>query len=145
MESGRNNSKLLLGALVSGFVTWYCYGLIMMVLFRSWHLLSARGLGELSIRALKTPYAFLKGVSVSGIIYYGIGSFRGGRSSLGYYIFGAFCFWQTVETYFLSTTGLISKSLTYLNMAILALIGLNLVLTGRKKGAEENMNNNYLS
>ena len=145
MESGRNNSKLLLGALVSGFVTWYCYGLIMMVLFRSWQLLSAKGLGELSIRALKTPYAFLKGVSVSGIVYYGIGSFRGGRSSLGYYIFGAFCFWQTVETYFLSTTGLISKSITYLNMAILALIGLNLVLTGLRKRSEEALNNDNLS
>lgn len=145
MESGRNNRKLLLGALVSGFVTWYCYGLIMMVLFRSWQLLSARGLGELSIRALKTPYAFLKGVSVSGIVYYGIGSFRGGRSSLGYYIFGAVCFWQTIETYFLSTTGLIAKSIAYLNMAILALVGLNLVLNGRKKRAEEDLDNEDLS
>jgi hypothetical protein len=145
MESGRNNRKLLLGALVSGFVVWYCYGLIMMVLFRSWQLLSARGLVELSIRALKTPYAFLKGVSVSGIIYYGIGSFRGGRSSLGYYIFGVFCFWQTVETYFLSTTGLVSNSIVYLNMAILAIIGLNLVLIGRKKRAEEDRDNDDLS
>jgi hypothetical protein len=112
----------------------------MMVLFRSWHVLSARGLVELSIRALKTPYAFLKGVSVSGIVYYGIGSLRGERSYMGYYIFGAFCLWQAVETYFISTTGLISRSLGYINMVILIVIGLNLVFNGFKKRSEEGQN-----
>ena len=112
----------------------------MMVLFRSWHLLGAKGLIELSIIVLKTPYAFLKGVSVSGIIYYGIGSLRGGRSFLGYFIFGGFCLWQVVETYFLYIMGLITRNLTYLNMAILAVIGLKLILTGLRKRAEESGN-----
>ena len=140
MEQGKKKDRLLIGALVSGFLTWYCYGLIMMILFHPWDLFSAKNLIGISISALKTPYAFLKGVSISGIVYYGIGALRRERRSMGYFILGGFCLWQAAETYFLSITGLISRNLSYLNMAILGVIGVSLLLTGLRKRTEESGN-----